>query len=151
MINDDVLIKYARSRGYKHLTWPEQVMKMKDRMTEMKLGFPGLGNDHLSLIEYKDAKPGDIIIFDPSVESGNNTFDDAPIMLKLCEGGKSIVEGIGKGVDSKDPYRRVRWKDIITTPQIPESFLVFRVDVRPDLNGGPGYYYFFKSYRDFRD
>ena len=55
MVNDDILIKFARKRGFSK-TWPDQVNKMKSRMTEMKLGFPGIGNDHLSLMEYQNLK-----------------------------------------------------------------------------------------------
>lgn len=151
MINDDILIKYARKRGYKK-TWPDQVNKMKTRMTEMKLGFMGIGNDHMSLVEFQSIKPGDIFIYDPYVESGSGTGDEAPMMLKVLEDGRCYIEGIGVGLDSKrDPDRtRFRWRDIVTMPQLPPDFLVFRVEVKPTLNGGPGYYYFFKSYRDFR-
>lgn len=152
MINDDVLIKTARRRGYKD-TWPEQVMRMRNRMTEMKLGFSGIGNDHMSLVEFKTIGPGQIFIYDPYVESGSGTGDEAPMMLKVLEDGKSCyILGIGVGLDSqRDPDRtKFRWRDTIPMPPIPEDFLVFRVDVKPCLNGGPGYYYFFKSYRDFR-
>lgn len=151
MVNDDILIKFSRKRGYKY-TWPDQVNKMKSRMTEMKLGFPGIGNDHISLVEFGLIKPGDIFIYDPYIESGNGNGDEAPIMLRVLESGECFVEGIGCGWDLvRDPNRiNIRWKDIISMPPIDKNFLVFRVDIRPTLNGGPGYYYFFKSYRDFR-
>lgn len=151
MVNDDILIKYSRKRGYKY-TWPEQVVKMKARMMEMKLGFTGIGNNHISLIEFKDLKEGDIFIYDPYVESGNGTGDEAPLMLRILPSGDCYIEGIGCGWDSeRDPDRiKFRWKDVIPMPSLDPSFLVFRVDIRPTLNGGPGYYYFFKSYRDLR-
>lgn len=151
MINDDTLIKIERSRGHKH-TWPEQVIKMRERMISMKLGFPGLGNDHLSLVEYKDIQKDDVFIYDPYVELGNNAGDEAPIMFRDLGSGKYYIEGIGCGVDSiRDPFRnKIRWMDIVDKPKLPENFLVFRVDVRPTLNGGPGYYYFFKAFRDNR-
>jgi len=151
MVNDDILIKFSRKRGYKD-TWPDQVNKMKIRMTEMKLGFPGIGNDHISLVEYGQIKPGDLFIYDPYIEAGSGTGDEAPMMLKFLEDGTCYIEGIGCGLDSKrDPDRTLfRWRDIISPPPIDSGFLVFRVDTRPTLNGGPGYYYFFKSYRDFR-
>lgn len=151
MVNDDILIKFSRKRGYKY-TWPDQVIKMKVRMMDMKLGFPGIGNDHISLVEFKTIKPGDIFIYDPYVESGNGVGDEAPVMLRVLESGECTVEGIGCGWDSlRDPDRtKIRWKDIVSMPPLDPSFLVFRVDIRPTLNGGPGYYYFFKSYRDMR-
>lgn len=151
MINDDILIKYARKRGYKK-TWPDQVNRMKTRMTEMKLGFMGIGNDHLSLVEFQIIKEGNIFIYDPYVESGSGTGDEAPLMLKVLPEGKCYIEGIGVGLDSqRDPDRiRFRWRDTIPMPNLDPEFLVYKVEVRPTLNGGPGYYYFFKSYRDFR-
>lgn len=151
MINDDTLIKIERLRGYKY-TWPEQVIKMKNRMMNMKLGFPGLGNDHLSLVEFKDITKDDVFIYDPYVELGDGVGDEAPIMFRSLGDNKYYIEGIGCGIDSvRDPFRnKLRWMDVINNPQIPDNFLVFRVDVRPTLNGGPGYYYFFKSYRDGR-
>lgn len=151
MINDDILIKYARKRGYKK-TWPDQVNRMKTRMTEMKLGFMGIGNDHMSLVEFQTIKEGDIFIYDPYVESGSGMGDEAPLMLKVLPDGMCYIEGIGVGLDSvRDPDRtRFRWRDTIPMPQLAPNFLVFKVEVRPTLNGGPGYYYFFKSYRDFR-
>lgn len=151
MINDDILIKYARKRGYKK-TWPDQVNRMKTRMTEMKLGFMGIGNDHLSLVEFQTIKEGNIFIYDPYVESGSGTGDEAPLMLKVLPEGKCYIEGIGVGLDSqRDPDRiRFRWRDTIPMPNLDPEFLVYKVEVRPTLNGGPGYYYFFKSYRDFR-
>lgn len=151
MVNDDILIKFARKRGYSK-TWPDQVNRMKIRMTEMKLGFTGIRNDHLSLVEFKDIQPGNIFIYDPYVESGSGTGDEAPIMLKVLEDGSCYVEGIGIGLDSqRDPDRtRIRWRDIVPMPPIDPNFLVFRVEIKPSLNGGPGYYYFFRSYRDLR-
>lgn len=150
MINDDTLIKIERSRGHK-TTWPEQVIKMRERMVNMKLGFPGIGNDHLSLVEYGTIKKDDVYIYDPYVELGDGVGDEAPIMFRDLGDGNCYIEGIGCGVDSiRDPNRRIRWMDTIQRPQLPENFLVFRVDVRPTLNGGPGYYYFFKSFRDAR-
>ena len=151
MVNDDILIKYSRKRGHKY-DWPDQVNKMKYRMMEMKLGFPGIGNDHISLVEFSTIKPGDYFIYDPYVESGNGTGDEAPMMLRVLPNGDCVIEGIGCGWDSqRDPDRtKFRWKDIVPMPPLDPNFLVFRVDIRPTLNGGPGYYYFFKSYRDQR-
>jgi len=150
MINDSVLIKYERARGHK-TDWPEIVIQMKERMKEMKLGFPGLGNDHMSLVTFENIKVGDWFIWDLYGESMTRG-DEAPLLLNYLEPGKARIEGIGCGIDSvRDPDRiKYRWMDIIDLPNIPNDFLVFRVDVRPTLNGGPGYYYFYKSYRDFR-
>lgn len=152
MINDDILIKVVRSRG--HLRdWPDEVVKMKTRMYNMRLGFPGIRNDHLSLIEFKDIKVGEMFIYDPYIELGDGVGDEAPMMLRVLPENKCYIEGIGCGLDSRrDPYRlKFRWQDTVDMPPLDPHFLIQRVEVRPDLNGGPGYYYFFKSYRDFRE
>ena len=151
MINDDIIIKIERERGYKY-DWPEQVNLVKQRLQEVKLGFPGIRNEHLSLVKYSTIKPGDIFIYDQYLES-KTRGDEAPMMLKWLDQDKYYIEGIGCGVDSKrDPDRiNYRWKDIISCKSgFPGPALVLRVDVRPTLNGGPGYYYFFKAYRDNR-
>ena len=150
MINDNVLIKYERARGHK-TDWPDIVIAMKDRIREMKLGFPGIGNDHMTLVPYNTIERGEIFIYDLYVESMTRG-DEAPLMLKALGNNQFYIMGIGCGVDSvRDPDRiRFRYGDTIWLPGINPDFLVFRIDVRPTLNGGPGYYYFFKSYRDFR-
>lgn len=149
MINNDTLIKYSRARGHSS-DWPSQVNYMRLRLDDMKLGFPGIRNDHLTIVEWKDIKEDDIFIYDPNIESQEQP-DEAPLMLRKLSTGRYYVEGIGCGLDiSRDPLRlNIRWKDTIDF-NLPENFLVHRVEVRPTLNGGPGYYYFFKSYRDFR-
>jgi hypothetical protein len=150
MINTDIIIKIERQRGHKY-DWPEQTREMIKRLNELKLGFPGLGNDHLSLVPFEQIKQGDWFIWDEYIES-KKRGDSAPMMLNWIEPGKARIEGIGCGLDLKrDPDRiRYRWMDIIDLPELKEGQLVVRVDVRPTLNGGPGYYYFYKSYRDFR-
>ena len=151
MINDDILIKFSRSRGHK-FDWPQHVRYMRNRLYDVKLGFPGIKNDHIDLVTMSDIQPGDYFIIDPYLES-MNVGSQAPKMFKLLDNGKYSIEGIGYGLDIDDPDRnKYRYKDIISTIpfNINENSLCIRVNVRPDLTGGPGYYYFYKSYRDFR-
>lgn len=151
MINEDVLIKLERSRGHKY-DWPTQVIKMWNRLITMKIGFPGIGNKHMTLIEFKDVKKDDLFIYDPYVELGDNVGDEAPIMFRSLGDNKYYIEGIGCGIDSiRDPERKlIRWMDTVEGLNIPRDFLVHRVESRPTLNGGAGYYYFFRAYRDGR-
>lgn len=152
MINTDVIIKLVRSRGCK-VDWPDMVNYINNRINYIKNGFPGIRNNHLSLVEFSKIKLNDIFIFDKYINliSGG---DEAPLMLKKLSSNKYLIEGIGLGVDSiRDPNRlNYRWKDIIEYNNILNpNDLVLRVDVRPDpITGGPGYYYFYKSYRDYR-
>jgi hypothetical protein len=151
MINDDTLIKIVRSRGYKK-TWPDQVNRMKARLTWIKLGFPGIRNDHLTISLAKDLKEGDLYIYDQYLEKGFGYGDEAPLMLKWINPEQTEIVGIGQGEDSRrDPTRKLlRWKDIIPAPQLDPDTLVLSVNPSPTLNGGSAYYYFFKSYRDLR-
>lgn len=152
MINNDVLIKYIRGKGYLH-DWIDKVISMKERLREMKLGFPGIGNSHISLSTIQEINLGDIFIVDPYLMS-NCRGELAPIMYKSLGQEGYLIEGIGCGFDlSRDPDRtKYRWNDIIQEfpENIPSNYPIIKVDVRPTSNGGPGYYYFFKSYRDFR-
>lgn len=150
MLNDDVLIKFSRIRGHRY-TWPEQVWRMKERLEHVKSGFPGIRNNHLDLIEFRYIKEGDIFIHDRYLEGGSG--DEAPIMYRITEPWTAEIEGIGIGQDSRrDPDRtKIRVWDTVGLGEILNpGDLVLRVNVRPTENGGPGYYYFFKSYRDFR-
>lgn len=151
MINLQTIVKIVRGHGHS-LDWPEASKRLIQRLQEIKKGFPGIRNDHLSFIEITQAKEGDLIIIDKYLETSWSSNNEPPLMLRVLPGLKGyVVEGIGIGEDKDDPYRvKMRWKDII--PELPYNIqgLVLRVDVKPTLNGGPGYYYFFKSYRDFR-
>lgn len=150
MIDDNTLIKFVRGRGYKE-DWPERVITMKERLREMRLGFPGIRNEHLSLVPFNTIEPGEIFIWDNYLE-GKKRGDEAPIMLRVEDMNVYYIMGIGCGTDTRrDPDRLFfRYGNVIKLPPFAPDFLVCRVDVRPTLNGGPGYYYFYKSYRDYR-
>lgn len=153
MINDDVLIKVARKQLGHLYDWPDVVIKMKQRLTKIKLGFVGVNNDHLSLIRFDQIKVDDWFITDDYFGT-DIEGTDAPIMYHLLEPGKYQIEGIGCGLDiERDPDRiNIRWKDIVYNDNLlPPNHLVFRFDARPDeKNGGSGHYLMFKAYRDNR-
>lgn len=161
MINDDVLIKVARKKLGHLYDWPDVVVAMKSRLEEIKLGFTGIRNDHLSLIDFCQVKPDDYFIVDSYFGIDFvGPFDEAPIMLhwlvddKGNAGSQYQIEGIGCGLDSiRDPDRiKFRWKDIINCDNLlPENHLVFRFDARPRLvEGGKSHYFVYKAYRDNR-
>ena len=153
MINDSTIIKIERQSGFSE-DWPEQVIEMKKRLLECKLGFPGVNNDVISLVTFDKLHEGDIFIWDMYLECKARIGDEAPLMLQILGEGKVRIEGIGQGVDSKrDPDRiKYRWMDIIDLPYDSKPCdLVLRVDARPDLiTGGPMYYYIYKAPRDQR-
>lgn len=146
MVGLDIWIKIVRKEGVKD--WPKQVRRIRNRWNETKLGFPGIGDSDVSFVKFEDIKEGDIFIYDSYAWNGKG--DDAPLMLRSV-GSAFIVEGIGCGLDSKDPTRTlIKYKDTITMP-IPKSAYVWRVNSRPKYGiGGPAYYYFFKAFRDMR-
>ena len=155
MINDDVLIKVARKQLGHLYDWPDVVVAMKSRLEEIKLGFTGIRNDHLSLINFNQLKQDDLFIVDSYFGIDfTGPFDEAPIMLHWLENNKYQIEGIGCGLDSiRDPDRiKFRWKDIIDCPNLlPENHLVFRFDARPDqFCGGAAHYAVYKAYKDNR-
>lgn len=152
MVNDDILIKTLRKRGHK-TDWPEYVRAMIKRLEEIKLGFQGIGNNHLSLVTYDEIKDGEYFIWDIYIDSLERTGDEAPILFQKLSNEKGLIDGIGIGIDSKrDPDRiKYRWRDIVDLPPIKSDDLVYRFDARPDImTGGPGYYFMAKAYRDNR-
>ncbi len=154
MINLDVLIKYVRS-GPKRNDWIYEVRRLKDRLDEMKLGFPGIRNDHLSLVSLDSLVVGDIFIVDPIFINASYFSDREwfiPKMYRVLGDGKFEILGIGCGKDNCDPDRTIyRYRDIVSYHDFPHVSQVFLVQCRPKLTGGSGYYYFYKSYRDLRD
>ena len=162
MINDDILIKYVREADYSQ-DWPDQVRIIKERLKELKEGFPGIGNNCMTLLKYGNLTTGDIFIIDPFIDSEVREETCTPTMFYWLTPEIFRVEGIGRGLDLKrDPERlRYRWKDCVGIGQVEEcfkytsyrpmqNFPVLEIDVRPTPNGGPGYYYFYKSPRDLR-
>lgn len=147
MINIDCLIKFSRQIGF-NKDWPEQVNYMLDRLETVKIGFPGISDKHLELIKYSDLEVGDKFIYDPCLIRFN-LDDDTPIMYSILENNELKIEGIGYGEDPRDKFRLKKWKDIIQS-NFKQDTIVYKVIAKPTETGGPGYYYFFKSYRDFR-
>lgn len=163
MINDDILIKFVREGNYSQ-DWPEQVRIIKERLKEMKKGFPGIGNDSMTLTKYGNLITGEIFIIDPFIDSLVREESVTPTMFYWLTPEVFRIEGIGRGLDlERDPERlRYRWKDCVGPKLVEEcfnyassyrpiqDFPVLKVDVRPTPNGGPGYYYFYRSPRDLR-
>ena len=71
MINDDILIKFARVRGHKE-DWPQAVRYFRNRLTEIKLGFPGIRNDHMDIITYDNFTTKNAKIIDTYIITNNH-------------------------------------------------------------------------------
>lgn len=135
MVDVNTLIKIVRE--LKIIDWPDQVNYMRLHLEELLKGFPGIGLGHLSLVKFKDLLKTDTYIYDPSIMSKQV---GTPMMIT-----KDIIIGIGCGpFTGKKPTERVEL-------DIPDNQLVLRVDCRPKETGGPGYFYFFKSKKDYQD
>jgi hypothetical protein len=138
MINEDVIIKIVRNNGHK-TDWPELVQQFFIRLDEIKLGFPGIRNSDLSYVNYTTIGVDDIFIYDDF---------RTPVMYKKLDDNNFEVVGIGCGSYEAPGEKLFRWKDIIQR-NFNDSY-VYRVDCRPTENGGHGYYYFYRAYRDYR-
>lgn len=152
MVNLDVIIKKIRNLYPGSYNWPELSYRLEVRLKECLRGFPGIGFSDISLIEFKNLLPDDLWILDTELLTRSRILDNAPIMFSSVDKKNNIyrVEGIGCQEDSRDPLRKsIRWMDL-HSPEVSPDDLVIRVDCRPTENGGPGYYYFFKAYRDQR-
>lgn len=162
MINLDTVIKFIRTKcPYPDLQkeyWPEWSYNTMKKIKECLVGFPGIGLNDVSLLLFKDLDLSqDIWIFDNELHYHGNEErigDEAPLMLAPGpKPGNFIIEGIGAQFDGGDIERKKkRWKDVFSfsTPFPTEDSMVLRIDCRPTIHGGPGYYYFFKAYRDQR-
>ena len=139
MINEDRIIKLIRQYGHKE-DWPELVQTFFMHLDKIKAGFPGIGNNDLSYIQFKDIKEEDYFIVDDF---------RTPVMYYKINDSLYRIEGIGEGPYEEEGAAEIRWKNTVSI-DLPDYAYVYRVDCRPTENGGPGYYYFFKSYRDFR-
>lgn len=171
MVNFDVFIKYIRTNfpESKYTNWPELVNSMRFRLDEVKEGFPGIRSDHLELTniksiitktdnDFRKSSKKEIIeyfIYDPYVYGQPAVDDYAPVMIKACirpnNDIKFSIFGIGKSLDLSDPDRNIKsLNKEIDLEDFNENLPVYKVTVRPDVHGGPGYYYFFRAYKDQR-
>lgn len=124
MINDDVLRKWSDKRIAmgdvdlnKEFTYnrDSRIHKLKIDILRIKLGFKGIGNRHMSLIDVRDVKRGDKIIWDYYLD--NNSWDETleyspkifQIISRSTQGDpntRGILLGVGEGTDKDgDPGR----------------------------------------------
>ena len=165
MINDDVLVKYARGRlasghtlGLDPENWVDYVKFLKAQILACKLGFPGIGDDDLSIIGPDKVRPGLRVILDDNLDCncGRTDTDRAPILGIVVDFTETPgvvmfeIEGIGAGTDfERDPDRLLRWGQ--TRPvRITDYQCILSMDSKPRPDGGPVYYYYNKHPRDSR-
>lgn len=150
MINDDVLRKWSERmisegniNGFKKYTYDRdlRIHKLKHDILRIKLGFKGIGNDHMSLIDVCNVKRGDRIIWDYYLD--NNSWDDsmdfAPKIFQIIsmksqgdEHNRGILLGIGNGRDTDgDPGRML----VIGKTYIIDNLINFRAIIRLDSMG----------------
>lgn len=164
MINDDVIVKYARTRmagghtlWFESGNWPDYVRMLKQQILEVKLGFPGIGDEDLSLIGCGQAAVGKRVILSDNLDAncGSTDTDHAPILgliLGIDSEGYGLIEieGIGSGLDfTRDPDRLLRWGQQHAI-QLLDYQTILEVTSKPRPDGGSVYYYFNKHPRDAR-
>lgn len=151
MVTFDSFIKHIRSFQEHKKDWPEYVNSMRFRFNKVKTGFPGINDDHVDLVSYSVLDIGDIFIYDSNIYGLDSNNTDAPMMLQILK-GEFLILGIGNESDiDRDPDRiKFRVGDTINF-NLNKDYPIYRVNVRPTKEGGPGYYYFYKAYRDQRE
>jgi hypothetical protein len=165
MINDDVLIKYARSRLAQGHTmdlepdnWVDYVRFLSKQLLACKLGFPGIGDDDISIIRLDQVRPGIRLILDDNLDAncGRTDTDRAPILGQVKDFSETKghvwfeIEGIGSGTDfERDPDRLLRWGQVHEVNLL-EYPCLLSMDSKPRPDGGPVYYYYNKHPRDSR-
>lgn len=159
--------------------WPILVRGFLNRLELVKFGFPGIRSDHMTLwVTPPDVSPETlpkIFIHDPAEISIpdylnlqsilnasahrtvsnyqiNIVSSEPPVMYRNLGDGNLEIIGFGFGV-SRDPMMRLIPGDIVSISDsgVSPGSILLSVDVRPHpIHGGPGYYYFWKSYHDYR-
>ena len=155
MINDNLIIKLVRQNELFKDFWPERVLDIKNKLKLIReRSLPGLDNNCLSLIRFKDIKVGDIIVYlrgkNPLFVFEVVNFSNNKLVSKLIN--------IGEGIDFEDFYLQIEvdkyCQEIAESDFKSDNYLfddwVIKIDARPTINGGPGYYYFFRTPKDLR-
>lgn len=161
MINDDILIKYSIKRIEEgHLVrdnWIDYTRMLRDQINFIKSGFPGIGDGDLSVMTYEKIIPGMRVILDDNLDLNRGEITDSSALLVLVkdintEAGLMTfeIEGIGAGDDlQRDPDRKLKWRDTYTV-NLNSWYTILKMDSKPREDGGSVYYYYNKSYRDYR-
>lgn len=161
MINDDILIKYSIKRIEEgHLVrdnWIDYTRMLRDQINFIKSGFPGIGDGDLSVMTYEKIIPGMRVILDDNLDLNRGEITDSAALLVLVkdidtEAGLMTfeIEGIGAGDDlQRDPDRKLKWRDTYTV-NLNSWYTILKMDSKPREDGGSVYYYYNKSYRDYR-
>lgn len=110
MINDDVLRKWIMNHPTSE-DYQTRLDRFNRDLLRIKLGFKGIGNRHISLIELSQLKRGNRIIFDYYIDlnsrnPGSRSMSVSPKAFQIValksmgdEHNKGILLGIGDGKD----------------------------------------------------
>lgn len=159
MINNDVLIKFARTRmSSGHClgdTWVDYARTLRRQILDIESGFPGIGDNDLDLITTDNVQPGMVVILSDTLDTEGYS-DSAPILGKILESSESPekahleIHGFGKGLDFiRDPDRLLRPGQVVQVNlrEWPTSLVL---KSKPRNNGGRVYYYYSRSTNDSR-
>lgn len=152
MVNNEVLVKYirsGRSKTWSPTDWPDGVLELTDQIKEALRGFPGIGLTDISVLD-RPVIVGERVFLIPELDGNEPGSDVAPMLVTYLSPGRLRVDGIGRGDCFRwDPDRRVRWGTEHLWG-LPDYHMILRLDSVPKPDGGPMYYYFEKSLRDYR-
>lgn len=159
MINNDVLIRFARSRiSSGHClgdNWVDYARILRRQILDIESGFPGIGDNDLDLALTETVKPGAVVILSDTLDTLGQS-DSAPVLGKILESSESPekalleIHGFGKGLDFiRDPDRLLRPGQVIGVNLLewPTSLIL---KSKPRDNGGSLYFYYNKHTRDSR-
>lgn len=160
MINDDIIIKKFREKGFSD--WPERTRNFKSRLSECLKGFPGIGLNDLTLIDGVFDPHEFPVIVDRWLWSPSRETDDAPLMIRATTRSDASwkIEGIGCQTDmNRDPLRQIRWQNTYIWRWFEEWGLfnynwpwlvVTGKGIKKSGQAGSTYHYFSRCLRDQR-
>lgn len=165
MINDDVLVKLAyqvvkRTEASDYIgrplgmSWPELAFEFRQELENIKFKLlPGLGDNCLSLVDANELKDGDLFVCYCGKVSPSFVFEF--IEHPQTKEQLARVHTIGKGISIDEelsirPGVLMKLSQALSLDHNKFRGKKIKIDAKPKVDGGAGYYFFNKSPRDLR-
>lgn len=165
MINDDIIVKISQTlylpsiNGNQLPDWIKCARVLRGRIEDIKKGFPGIGDDDLSLrlLGFTDLTNlrfiYDSILMRLSEDLNYDqsfAFSNLPAPRLVYNFPDIKVMGIGEGLDLCDVSRNCLIGSSISLDFSNQKGVILVLESKAHENGGPAYYYFNKVVRDLR-